>query len=229
MHFCGVVITYIIQTKNMNTTVGIIGLGNIGRALATNLVKGGRKVIIADKTFDKSKALAAELGPLAEPMEVSTAVREAGIVILAIYFDPIRSFLKEYAVALKGKLVIDPSNPIAPAEGGGFRKIIADDASAGAILAKELPEEVILAKTFGTLGAATLASSSFQLPRKVMFYALDDLRFASELETLISQSGFDPMSIGSLDKSIRIEVFGDLHEFGALGKTVTREEAQQYC
>jgi hypothetical protein len=31
--------------------------------------------------------------------------------------------------------------------------------------------------------------------------------------------------IGHLDQSIRIEVFGDLHEFGGLGKTVSLAEA----
>ena len=32
--------------------------------------------------------------------------------------------------------------------------------------------------------------------------------------------------IGKIDQSIRIEVFGDLHEFGALGKTVSLAEAK---
>jgi hypothetical protein len=32
-------------------------------------------------------------------------------------------------------------------------------------------------------------------------------------------------TIGGLDQSIRIEVFGDLHEYGALGKTVTVQQA----
>ncbi|TAL42223.1 MAG: NADP oxidoreductase coenzyme F420-dependent, partial [Chitinophagaceae bacterium] len=33
--------------------------------------------------------------------------------------------------------------------------------------------------------------------------------------------------IGGIDQSVCIEVFGDLHEFGALGKTVTRSEVKQ--
>jgi hypothetical protein len=33
--------------------------------------------------------------------------------------------------------------------------------------------------------------------------------------------------VGGIDKSIRIEVFGDLHEFGALGKTITLSELQK--
>jgi hypothetical protein len=31
--------------------------------------------------------------------------------------------------------------------------------------------------------------------------------------------------VGGLDQSIRIEMFGDLHEFGGLGRVVTRTEA----
>jgi hypothetical protein len=44
---------------------------------------------------------------------------------------------------------------------------------------------------------------------------------------LIHDSGFDAVRIGGIDQSIRIEVFGDLHEFGALGKVVTLSEAKQ--
>jgi hypothetical protein len=31
--------------------------------------------------------------------------------------------------------------------------------------------------------------------------------------------------VGGLDQSIRLEVFGDLHELGALGRPVTKTEA----
>ena len=35
----------------------------------------------------------------------------------------------------------------------------------------------------------------------------------------------EPVSVGGLDQSIRIEMFGDLHEYGALGRVVTKSEA----
>jgi len=46
------------------------------------------------------------------------------------------------------------------------------------------------------------------------------------VEQLIHDSGFDALKVGGLDQSIRIEVFGDLHEFGALGKVVTLAETK---
>ncbi|WP_448138890.1 hypothetical protein [Sphingobacterium siyangense] len=75
--------------------------------------------------------------------------------------------------------------------------------------------------------AASLASAAFQLPEQaVLFYASDDRSVDEEVDQLILDSGFNPLRIGGLDQSIRIEVFGDLHEFGALGKTVSLSEAK---
>lgn len=213
---------------SQKSKVAVIGLGNIGGAIAANLVKGNRQVIIADRTFEKAKTLAQKLGNLAQPAEIPAAIKEAEIIVLAIYFEPIKAFLKQYASELEGKIIVDPSNPIAPAENGGFKKIIGENESAGQILSTQLPRGAKLAKTLGTLGAASLASASFQTPEKaVVFYAADDTSINSEIEELIRDNGFEPVRIGGLDQSIRIEVFGDLHEFGALGKTVTRAEANQ--
>jgi predicted dinucleotide-binding enzyme len=212
----------------LKSKVAIIGLGNIGTAVATNLVKGNRSVIIADKTFEKATELAKKLGNLAQPATIADAIKQADIVVLAIYFDPIKAFFKTYATELEGKIIVDPSNPIAPDENGGFKKIIGADESAGEILSSLLPNGAKLAKALGTLGAASLASAAFQTPEKaVQFYATDDTSINTEIEDLIRDNGFEPLRIGGLNQSIRIEVFGDLHEFGALGKTVTLDEAKQ--
>ncbi len=208
--------------------VAVIGLGNIGTAVATNLVKGNRTVIVADKTLEKANELSRKLGNLAQPAAIADAVKEAEIVVLAIWFDGIKEFFKTYAGELQGKIIVDPSNPIAPDENGGFKKIIDKDQSAGRILSALLPKNVKFAKALGTLGAASLANAAFQLPEKaVEFYATDDTSINDQIEDLIRDNGFEPVRIGGLDKSIRIEVFGDLHEFGALGKPVTLSEMNQ--
>ncbi|WP_290790846.1 NADPH-dependent F420 reductase [Flavihumibacter sp. UBA7668] len=207
--------------------VAVIGLGNIGGALAANLVKGSRSVILADRTYAKAEALAKALGSMAQPAEIPAAIKEADIIVLTIYFNPIQEFLKQYATELEGKIIVDPSNPIAPAEGGGFKKIIGEKESSGQILSTQLPKDAKLAKGLGTLGAATLGSAAHQSPANVLFYATDDASINAEIEDLIRDSGFEPLRIGGLDQSVRIEVFGDLHEFGALGKVVTLSEAKE--
>lgn len=208
--------------------IALIGLGNIGSAVAANFVKGNRPVIIADRTFDKASSLAQQLGSLVQAAEIPAAIQGSDIIVLAIYFDSIKEFLKQFADKLEGKIIIDPSNPIAPAEGGGFKKIIDENQSSGEILSHQLPNGAKLAKALGTLGAATLANAAFQEPEKaVQFYATDDISINSVIEELIRDNGFEPIRVGGVDQSIRIEVFGDLHEFGALGKAVTMAEAKE--
>jgi len=208
--------------------VAVIGLGSIGTVVATNLVKGHRSIIVADRTIEKANALAQKLGNLAQPSSISAAIKEADIVVLAVWFNAIKELFNTYATELQGKIIVDPSNPIAPDEKGGFKKIIDKDQSSGQILSSLLPKNAKLAKALGTLGAASLANAAFQQPEKaVEFYATDDKSINTEIEELIRDNGFEPVSIGNLDQSIRIEVFGDLHEFGALGKAVTRSEAKE--
>lgn len=210
--------------ETSNSKVAVIGLGNIGKVVASNLVKGNRQVLLADINPSKAQELAQNLGSQAQAVEISGAIQGADIVVLAIYFDAIKVLLAEYGAALQGKIIIDPSNPIAPDENGGFKKIIGQDESAGQILSSLLPNDAKLAKALGTLGAATLEQAAFQAPQKVLFYATDDQSINPTVESLIQDSGFAPVRVGALNKSIDIEVFGSLHEYGALGKSVTLDE-----
>jgi predicted dinucleotide-binding enzyme len=213
--------------KTKKLTVAVIGIGNIGKAVAKNLVKSKRPVIIAARKIEKAKALAEELGSLAQPMELSAAIKAADIIVMAVWFDAIKVLLYQYEAILQGKIIVDPSNPIAPDGKGGFKKIIGENESAGEILSALLPKDARLAKALGTLGAASLANAAFQKPANVLFYATDDTGINKTIEELIQDNGFEPLCIGSIDQSIRLEVFGDLHEFGVLGKTVTAEEAKE--
>lgn len=207
--------------------VAVIGLGNIGKIVAQNLVKGNRPVIIASKKLEDATSLAQELGSLATAAETSEAIKSADIIVLSVWFNIIQELFEEYSTELKGKIIIDPSNPIAPDENGNLKKIIGEKDSAGQLNAAALPQGATLVKAFGTLVAASLANAAFQTPEKsVLFYADNDTAVDAVVEQLIHDSGFDAVKVGGLDQSIRIEVFGDLHEFGELGKTVNLTEAK---
>lgn len=214
------------QTPN-TSKIAIIGLGNIGQVVAKNLTKNNRAVIVADRNIAKANSLALQLGDLAKPATIGDAIREADIVVVAVWFAAIKEVFYQYEGLLQGKIIIDPSNPIAPNAQGGFDKIIGEHESAGQINASILPKDAKLAKALGTLGAASLANAANQQPdAAVLFYATDDISINEAVEQLIRDNGFEPVRVGGLEQSIRIEVFGDLHEFGALGKTVTVNEAK---
>ncbi len=92
---------------------------------------------------------------------------------------------------------------------------------------QSIPEGIHFVKALGTLGVDSLNSVAFQDPEKaVLFYASDDSSLDHDIESLIHDLGFDALKVGGIESSIRIEVFGDLHEFGALGNPVSIQEAK---
>ncbi len=208
-------------------TTAIIGVGNIGSRLARELADGGERIIVADRTFKKAQMLAGALGGDVEAMEVDDAIKSADVVVLAVYFDAIKALLADKGSVFTGKIVVDPSNPIAPDGNGGFRKTIPEDQSSGQLIAGLLPDGAKLVKAFGTLGAQSLEAAANRTPeRAVLFYANDDTGAGETVARLIAASGFAPVRVGGIDQSIRIEVGGDLHEFGKLGRTVSANEAR---
>jgi predicted dinucleotide-binding enzyme len=208
-------------------STAIVGLGNIGSRLARNLTTGGQKIIVADKTLAKAEKLATELGRNAEAMPVADAIAKADVIILAIYFDAIKQLIGTHRGALASKIVVDPSNPIAPDGKGGFKKTIPAEQSSGQLISALLPDTTQLVKAFGTLGAESLASGANRTPEHaVLFYATDYPKAGDIVAKLITASGFSPVRVGGIDQSIRIEVGGDLHEFGKLGKLVSVKEAE---
>jgi predicted dinucleotide-binding enzyme len=207
--------------------VAVIGLGNIGSTVARNLTAGGQNVLVADRTHEKAEKLARELGATTQTMPVASAVGKADIIILAIYFDAIKQLIADDRGVLAGKIVVDPSNPIAPDGKGGFQKNIPAEQSSGQLISALLPSGAQLVKAFGTLSAQSLGSAASRSPeRATLFYATDHPEAGKVVAQLITASGFSPVSVGGIDKSIRIEVGGDLHEFGKLGKQVTEKQAE---
>ncbi len=205
----------------------IVGLGNIGSRIAKNLAAGNEAVIVADRSVDKAEALAAKLGSPVTAMSLADAVKAADVIVLAVYFDAIKDLLTQYRADLTGKILVDPSNPIGPDGKGGFKKTIPENQSSGELLAALMPEGTELVKAFGTVAAESLEAGARRAPeRAVLFYATDFKEAGRVVARLIEASGFAPLMVGGIDQSRRIEVFGDLHEMGKLGRLVSVAEAK---
>ena len=209
-------------------TTAIVGVGNIGGAVARHLVAGGESVVVAGQSTSRAQELADELGPLARAASVQDAISAADAVVFAVWLDTIRQLLPQVADLLKGKVVIDPSNPIAFDEQGQISRSLPEGQSAGSVAAALLPADAHYVKAFGTLAAEALAVSANRSPQRVaLFYATDDELAASTAERLIRAAGFDPVKAGGLDAAGRIEApGGDLHQFGFGGELVDVETAR---
>jgi hypothetical protein len=66
---------------------------------------------------------------------------------------------------------------------------------------------------FGTLSAELFESSSNRSPElAALFYVTDDDYAGKQVERLIRAAGFEPVKVGGIEQSGRLEVGGDLHD-----------------
>ena len=209
-----------------DATVAIIGTGNIGSRLAANFAAGGLDFLLAGRDQQAAQKVASELDGHAEAVSVDEAVDRADVLVIAVWMPDFEQLITQYGQRLVGKVIVDPTNPAGPDADGNYRKVIGEQESSGQILAGLRPAGARLVKAFGTLSAPTLSAAARQEPeRAVLFYAADDAAAGDLVADLIRAGGYEPVRVGGLDQSIRIEMFGDLHEYGALGRPVTKAEA----
>jgi 8-hydroxy-5-deazaflavin:NADPH oxidoreductase len=192
----------------------IIGTGGLGSAIARRLAAGGETLRLASADSASARTLAAQIGPAATVAAGNLdALPGTGAVILALRFSVLKSVIDEIAVALDGKLVVVPSNPVTLDPRGNVVRVLPAGQSSGAVVTGWLPAGTRLAMAFGTMSAGLLESSGNRSPEPaVLFYATDDDQAAGEVERLIRTAGFAPARVGGADQSTRLEVGGDLHE-----------------
>ncbi len=209
-------------------TTAIIGVGNIGGALARHLVGGDEPVVLAAKDEARAEALAHELGPRARAASVKNAITGADVVVFAVWLDTIKELIAKDARLLEDKVVVDPSNPLGFDENGQMLRTLPEGQSSGSVVAALLPVSAHYVKAFGTLGADALASAANREPRRaVLFYATDDDAAATTIERLIRVAGFEPLKAGGVADAGRIEMpGGDLHQAGLKGALLDLDEAR---
>jgi len=209
-------------------TTAIIGVGNIGSAVARHLVAGGDPVVLAAKDESRAEALASELGSRARAGSVADAIDSADVVVFAVWLDVVKELIAEHSRRLHGKVVVDPTNPLGFDESGQMMRTLPDGQSSGSAVAALLPKDAHYVKAFGTLGADSLGSAANREPQRVvLFYATDDKKAATTIERLIRVAGFEPLRAGGLADAGRIEMpGGDLHQASLNGQLLDLDQAR---
>jgi predicted dinucleotide-binding enzyme len=194
-------------------TTAIIGTGGIGSAIARELASGGETLRLASADHESARTLAAKIGRGSiAAVDNRDALAGAAAVVLALRFSVLQGVIAEIADRLADRLVVVPSNPVSADAQGNVSRVLPEGQSSGRVVSGWLPAGARLAMAFGTLPADLLESSSHQSPvQAVLFYATDDDRAGREVERLIRTAGFEPVKVGGLDQSARLEVGGDLH------------------
>jgi 8-hydroxy-5-deazaflavin:NADPH oxidoreductase len=195
-------------------TTAIIGTGGLGSVIARGLAAGGEGVRLSSADPASAHALAADIGGAAiVAVDNSDALQGADAVVLALRFPVLKSVVDEIAHALGGTLLVVPSNPVGLDAQGNVVRLLPKEEASGVVVAGWLPAGARLAMAFGSLSGKLFESSRNRSPEPaVLFYAADDDRAGDGVERLIRTAGFEPVKVGGLDQSSRLEVDGDLHD-----------------
>ena len=198
-------------------TTAIIGTGGIGSVIARQLASGGETLRLSSADHESARTLAAEISRGAVvAVDNRDALRGADAVVLALRFGVLKGVIDEIAEPLADKLVVVPSNPVGIDADGNVSRLLPKGQSSGEVIAEWLPPGVGLAMAFGSMSADVFESSSNRSPElAALFYATDDDRAGKEVERLIRMAGFEPVKVGGIEQSSRLEVGGDLHDLVA--------------
>jgi 8-hydroxy-5-deazaflavin:NADPH oxidoreductase len=195
-------------------TTALIGTGGLGSVIARLLASGGETLRLSSAKKESARALAGEIGrDVVVAIDNRDALRGADAVVLALRFTVLKSVIDEIAEPLTGQVVVVPSNPLSTDAQGNVFRLLPEGQSSGKVVAGWLPPGAHLAMAFGSMSADRLQSASNRSPESAtLFYAADDHSAGEEVERLIRKAGFEPMKVGGIEQSGRLEVGGDLHD-----------------
>src|ERR1700683_5642674 len=88
-----------------DSTVAIIGAGNIGGRIAANFAAGGQDFLLAGRDTAAAQKMAADLGGHAEVVSGDEAVERADVLVLAVWFDVFKQLIAPYGERLGGKII----------------------------------------------------------------------------------------------------------------------------
>lgn len=192
-------------------TIGILGAGRVGTALARQALKAGYEVLIATKQAPEEIALIVDLlAPGARAVTAEAAARDADIVVLALPLSKYRSVAPE---TLAGKTVIDAMNYWPPVD--GTIPEFEDTASSSEVVRRFLPG-ARLVRTLNHIGYHELEEQGREPghpERQALALAGDDADARAVVAEFIDRLGYDPVDAGPLAAGQRFNAGTDI--FGA--------------
>lgn len=175
-------------------SIGIIGAGNIGRAVATTLAKHNIRATLANSRGPESlKDVVAAIGPTIEAGSREQAASK-DIVLVAVNWSKLPAALSGLP-DFGGRIVIDANNPIEaplfkPADLGGR---LSSEVFAGLVPGARV------VKAFNHLQPHLLSGDpGAEGGRRVLFYSGDDAGAKAEVGALIERLGFFGIDLGPI-------------------------------
>jgi predicted dinucleotide-binding enzyme len=155
--------------------IAILGSGNVGKALASSFTRAGHDVTLTASNPDNARAAASQTG------------------VLAVQYPTVDDVLAETSQALDGKVLIDTTNRVDPADPGS----VLDGTSASEQIQARVPGARVV-KAFNTALASRQADPVIDGVALDGYLAGDDDQAKQTVSELVGSIGFRPIDVGPL-------------------------------
>ena len=182
--------------------IGIIGSGNVGKALARSGVRAGHEVTLSASHPEHAAAAAKETGANAAT-STTDAVKDADLVVIAVPYDKLGEVFRGLGTSVDGKVVIDATNHINVQNPG--------EVLSGLSNAEEIQKrhpEVRVVKAFNYSFASRMADPTVDGVRLEGFVAGDDQEAKDKALEFVESIGYRPIDAGPLVMARVLEGMG---------------------
>ena len=186
--------------------IGIVGSGHIGGTLGILFAKAGYETLYSSRHPDNLKDLVKTAGLKACAGTVAEAIAFGDVIVLSLPLKALPLLDAETRDALKGKIVIDTSNPYPERDGMIAEEARIEPGGTGTLVARLLPGARIV-RAFNTVYFEDLKKTVNKNGNKIGIpIASDDQEGLKAASELVERAGLDPVVVGGLRTSKLFDV-----------------------
>jgi 8-hydroxy-5-deazaflavin:NADPH oxidoreductase len=186
--------------------IGIVGSGRIGGALGIMLAKAGYEIFFSSRHPDMLKDLVRTAGLKARAGSVAEAVAFGDVIVLSLPLKAVPELDMNIKGSMKGKIVIDTSNPYPERDGKIAEEARKEPGGMGIVVARLLPGARIV-RAFNTVYFEDLKKGINKKGEKIGIpIASDDQEGLNVAGELVERAGLDPVVVGGLSTSKLFDV-----------------------
>jgi predicted dinucleotide-binding enzyme len=186
--------------------VGILGSGDVAKALAGGFIKHGHQVVLGTRDAAKLKDFVAQ-NKGAQTGSFADAAKFSEVVVLAVKGTAALDAVKAAGAAnFAGKPVIDATNPIAdaPPVNGVLKFYTSLDESQMERLQRQF-EAARFVKAFNSVGSALMVNPDLPGGRPTMFICGNDEAAKKTVTGILDQFGWETADMGKAEAARAIE------------------------
>ena len=179
--------------------IGVIGSGRIGGTVGGLWVKAGHEVMFSSLDIEHDRKLAAGIGTGARAGTPKEAAAFGDVLFFAVPYAALPGLGRDLAAEIKGKIVLDASNPVPGRDGDMAKEALAK--GTGVASPQFLPGARIV-RAYNEVGYNRMRDDAHRAGERLGIpLAGDDAQALKTAVRLVQDAGHEPVVVGGLARA----------------------------